>query len=51
MMQDAQESNLVHEDTTLVEPTSGNTGVGVALNCALSGEIYSIVPNKHVAIK
>lgn len=37
MVRDAESGNHIHEDTEFVEPTSGNTGIGVAFNAALLG--------------
>lgn len=37
MLQDAQKNGVVNANTVLVEPTSGNTGIGIAFNCAISG--------------
>lgn len=37
MVRDAESGNYIHEDTEFVEPTSGNTGIGVAFNAALLG--------------
>lgn len=37
MMKDAAERGLVGEGTVIIEPTSGNTGVGLALVCAALG--------------
>ncbi len=34
MLFDAQLIGLINKDTTIVEPTSGNTGIGLALACA-----------------
>jgi cysteine synthase len=31
------ESGLIKEDTTIIEPTSGNTGIALAANCAALG--------------
>ncbi len=34
MIRRAQEAGLVKEGTTIIEPTSGNTGIALAANCA-----------------
>jgi len=37
MIEKAEQENIINEDTIIVEPTSGNTGIGLALVCAAKG--------------
>lgn len=37
MIKEAEEKGLIHEDTIIVEPTSGNQGIGLALVGAVRG--------------
>lgn len=37
MMIDAEQDGRVGEDTVIIEPTSGNTGIGLAMICAIRG--------------
>ena len=37
MIEAAERDGLVHADTVIVEPTSGNTGIGLAMVCAARG--------------
>jgi len=37
MIDAAEEAGLINQNTTIVEPTSGNTGIGLALVCAVKG--------------
>jgi cysteine synthase A len=37
MLQDAKNKGIINENTVIIEPTSGNTGIGLAMCCAVSG--------------
>ncbi|MCF8361858.1 MAG: cysteine synthase A [Prolixibacteraceae bacterium] len=51
MINAAEEKGLVDGATTIIEPTSGNTGIGLAMVCAVRGYKLVIVMPESVSVE
>ncbi len=51
MIEDAENKGLIKEETVIVEPTSGNTGVGLAMVCAAKGYNLKLVMPEQFSIE
>ena len=51
LIKDAEEKGILNKDKVILEPTSGNTGIGLALVCAYKGYRCKIVLPESVSIE
>ena len=51
MIADAEERGLLGPDTTIVEPTSGNTGIALAFICAAKGYPFVCIMSEAFSIE
>lgn len=47
----AEEAGIISSETRIIEPTSGNTGIGLALVCASKGYSLSLIMPEGVSIE
>ncbi len=51
LIERAEKESKINESTTIIEPTSGNTGIGLAMVCAVKGYQLKIVMPESVSME
>ena len=51
MIETAEKEGKINKDTLIIEPTSGNTGVGLAMVCAVKGYKLVLVMPESMSVE